>query len=197
MKQIVLASTNEGKLREFKSIFSRLEIEVVPQSAYNVPDIDEPYITFMENALHKARHCSRHTGLPALADDSGICVKSLNGSPGIYSARYAGEPRNAKHNNQKLVEELSKFTDKSAYFYCVLVLVRHELDPQPLFADGIIDGVIVDHPRGNAGHGYDPHFYVQQFDKTMAELDSDIKNQISHRALAVESLLAKLKYSNV
>ena len=191
-KQIVLASTNEGKLKEFKNIFANIGIEVIPQSAFNVPEIDEPYITFMENALHKARHCSKYTGLPSLADDSGICVKSLMGAPGIYSARYAGEPRNAKNNNQKLVEELAKFADKSAYFYCLLVLVKYELDPQPIFADGMVHGIIIDTPRGINGHGYDPHFYLKQFDKTMAELDPEIKNQISHRGLAIQSLLTKL-----
>lgn len=192
MKQIILASANEGKLQEFRSIFANIGIEIIPQSAYNVPDIDEPYTTFIENSLHKARHCSRYTGLPALADDSGICANSLNGAPGIYSARYAGTPRNTQNNNQKLITELSTFTDKRVYFYCVLTLIRHELDPQPIFADGIIHGSIVDIPRGNNGHGYDPHFYIKQLDKTMAELTPEAKNLISHRALAIQALLAKI-----
>lgn len=196
MNKIVLASNNNGKIKEFRHIFADLDIEIISQAELNIPEIDEPYFTFVENSLHKARHCAKHSGLPALADDSGICVKSLGGRPGVYSARYAGEPKSDLHNNQKLVQDLSMFKDKSAYFYCVLVLVRSELDPQPLISDGFIHGRVIDTPRGTNGFGYDPHFYLANLNKTVAELTQDEKNKISHRRMATNNLIIKLKEIN-
>lgn len=192
-KQIVLASNNSGKIKEFQHIFADLDIEIIPQSTLNIPEVDEPYHTFVENSLHKARHCAKHSGLMALADDSGICVNALGGKPGVYSARYAGEPKSDLRNNEKLIKDLSNVIDRSAYFYCVLVLVRNEFDPQPLISDGYINGEILEAPRGINGFGYDPLFYLKQFDKTVAELDKEIKNQISHRRMATNNLLTRLK----
>lgn len=195
-QQIVLASNNCGKIREFQEIFATLDIEIIPQSQLNVPEIDEPYTTFVENSLHKARHCAKYTGLTALADDSGLCVHALGGSPGIHSARYAGAPTDDVKNNHKLIEELKNISERSAYFYCVLVLVRSEFDPQPIIADGIITGHIIDTPLGNNGFGYNPHFYIDAYNKTMAELEVTLKNQISHRRRAIDNLLLKLKEIN-
>ena len=192
MKQIVLASGNSGKIKEFQAIFKNIAIEIIPQSEFNVPDCDEPYFTFIENALHKARHCSKHTGLPTLADDSGICVNALNGAPGVFSARYAGTPCNSTNNNQKLVSALSPFKDKSAYYYCLLVVIRHTNDPQPIIAEGIMPGVIIDTPVGMNGFGYDPYMFLPQFNKTVAELEPEIKNRISHRGLAINELIKKV-----
>ncbi|MFN8769652.1 MAG: RdgB/HAM1 family non-canonical purine NTP pyrophosphatase [Neisseriaceae bacterium] len=192
MKQIVLASNNQGKLDEFNAIFKNSAFEIIPQSKFNVTEIDEPYFTFIENALHKARHCSKFTNLPVLADDSGICANALGGRPGVYSARFAGIPTNSKNNCRKLVEELEPFTDKSAYFCCTLVLIRHYHDPQPIISDGILKGQIIDHPRGNNGFGYDPHLLLPQFNKTVAELDPAEKNKLSHRYLAIQNLLQKI-----
>jgi len=190
--KLVLASNNPGKIREFKDLFAGIGIELIPQAEFNVPEIDEPYFTFIENALHKARHCSKYTGLPALADDSGICVNALNGGPGVFSARYAGVPKSDLNNNLKLVKELKPFTNKSAYFYCLLIVVRSHSDPQPIVADGIIKGEIIDTPRGSNGFGYNPIFYIPELGQTMAEISSDTKNQISHRAIAIKNLMAKL-----
>ena len=192
LKKLVLASNNQGKIREFEEIFAKINIELIPQSEFNVPEVDEPYATFVENALHKARHCTKYTGLPALADDSGLCVNALNGAPGVFSARYAGEPKNDLNNNSKLVEELKQFTDKSAYFYCLLIVVRSFDDPQPIIADGVVHGQIIDTPRGSNGFGYNPIFHIPALGKTMAEISSETKNQISHRALAIKDLLLKL-----
>jgi XTP/dITP diphosphohydrolase len=192
-QKVVLASNNQGKLKEFYQMLAPLGMEVHSQSEFGVPDAPEPYFTFLENALTKARHASKLTGLPALADDSGICVKALAGSPGVLSARYAGEPKSDQKNNLKLVDELKAHQDKSAYYYCVLVFVRSENDPQPVIADGRWDGVIVDSPTGEGGFGYDPHFYLPRFAKTVAQLSADEKNGISHRAQALQSLIQKLK----
>lgn len=193
IKHIVLASNNSGKIKEFKHIFSKIGIEIIPQVELNIPEVEEPFFTFIENALHKARNCAKHSGLMALADDSGICVNSLSGKPGVYSARFAGEPKSDQRNNEKLIKELAKFSDKSAYYYCVLVLIRCEKDPQPLISDGTIYGEIVDSPRGINGFGYDPHFLLPEFNKTVAELDPEIKNKISHRKLAVNKLITIFK----
>lgn len=192
-QKIVLASNNQGKLKEFYQMLAPLGLEVHSQSEFGVPDAPEPYFTFLENALTKARHASKLTGLPALADDSGICVNALAGSPGVLSARYAGEPKSDQKNNLKLVDELKAHQDKSAYYYCVLVFVRSENDPQPVIADGRWDGVIVDTPMGEGGFGYDPYFYLPLFAKTVAQLSADEKNGISHRAQALQSLIQKLK----
>ena len=192
-KKIVLASNNAGKLKEFGQILLPLGIELLPQADLNIPDAPEPFFTFVENALTKARHASRLSGLPAIADDSGICVNALGGAPGVYSARYAGEPKSDDNNNRKLVDSLRGIEDRSAYYYCVLVYVRSEHDPQPVIADGRWQGQIIDQARGSEGFGYDPYFYLPEFDKTVAELDSAQKNSLSHRAQALQELLKKLR----
>lgn len=192
VKQLVLASNNKGKIAEFSSIFAEIGIEIIPQAKLGVPEIDEPYFTFVENALHKARHCSKITKLPALADDSGLCVTALFGQPGVFSARYAGIPANDIQNNLKLVRELQPYTDKSAFYYCVLVMLRSFDDPQPIIADGSLHGRIMDKALGSEGFGYDPHFYLPKLGMTVAQLSSSAKNQISHRAQAIKSLLTKL-----
>jgi len=192
-KKIVLASNNQGKLKEFYQILSPLGVELHSQSEFDVPEADEPFFTFVENALAKARHASKLTGLPALADDSGICVNALQGAPGVFSARYAGEPKSDSRNNQKLIADLQNKADKSAYYYCVLVLVRSEHDPQPVIADGIWNGEIVSSARGENGFGYDPHFWIPSLNKTVAELSAEQKNQLSHRGQALRALFEKLK----
>lgn len=192
MKQLVLASNNQGKIKEFSSIFADIGIEIIPQAKLNVPEIDEPYSTFIENALHKARHCSKITKLPTLADDSGLCVNALMGQPGVFSARYAGIPKNDLNNNLKLVKELEPYTDKSAFYYCILIMLRSFDDPQPIIADGSLHGKIVDKAQGRGGFGYDPHFYLPKLGMTVAGLSHDTKNQISHRAQAIKNLLSKL-----
>lgn len=192
-KQIVLASGNAGKLKEFTRWFAGRHIEVLPQSAFNVPECPEPHVTFIENAIAKARHASKHSGKPALADDSGICVPALGGAPGVYSARFAGEnPKSDAANNAKLSAELAGKADQSCYYVCVLVLVRHENDPQPIIAEGIWRGVWQQQAAGENGFGYDPHFYLPELGCTAAELDPDTKNRISHRGLALVELKKKI-----
>lgn len=193
MKQIVIASNNAGKLREIAAILAPLGVEPVPQSKLGVPEAEEPYPTFVENALTKARNAAHHTGMPALADDSGICVEALGNAPGVYSARYAGEPKSDERNNQKLVEALKNEPNKRAYYYAALVLVRHENDPQPLIAEGVWRGEVVLAPRGAGGFGYDPYFLLPALGKTAAELAPGEKNKISHRALALQRLAALLR----
>jgi len=193
MKRLVIASNNAGKLKEIGAILAPLAVEVVAQSAYAVSEADEPHASFVENAIAKARHASRHTQLPALADDSGVCVDALGGAPGVHSARYAGEPRSDLRNNAKLVEDLRGTADRRAHYYCVVVLLRHVDDPQPLIAEGAWHGEIIDTPRGGHGFGYDPHFLLPDFGKTAAELDPKLKNRLSHRARALAGLLARLR----
>ena len=185
MKKVVIASNNSGKLKEFTHLFKPLGIQVFPQSVFDVVEAEEPYQTFVENALVKARNASKRTGLPALADDSGICVDVLNGKPGVYSARYAGEPKSDKRNNQLLIEQLKTSQDCSAHYYCIIVLVRYADDPQPIITDGSWYGRIILEPRGTGGFGYDPYFYLPDLDKTAAELSIEDKNHISHRGKAL------------
>lgn len=187
--KIVIATGNQGKLREIQQLLSPLKIEVLPQSNFNIPEADEPYLTFVENALAKARHASLHSDLPALADDSGICVDALEGGPGIYSARFAGEPKSDERNNQKLLEALEDIQNRHAHYYCVMVLVRNPEDPQPLIAQGIWQGQILTSPRGDGGFGYDPLFLDDKTGKTGAELPMDIKNRISHRGHALRDMM--------
>ena len=192
-KQLVIASGNAGKLREIAHLLAPLSLEIIPQAKLNVPECDEPYCTFIENALAKARHASHHTGLPALADDSGLCVDSLQGAPGVISARYAGEPKSDERNNQKLLEVLGDTPHRTAHFYCVMVLVRHANDPEPLIAEGQWVGEILKEYRGNDGFGYDPLFLDAKTGKTVAELPLEIKSRISHRGHAMDKLLQKLE----
>ena len=191
-KEIVLASGNPGKLKEFRQMLEPAGYRVVPQSDYHVSEADEPYFTFIENALTKARHVSRLTGKPTLADDSGLCVNVLGGKPGVLSARYAGEPKSDDRNNARLIADLAGLPDKTANYYCVLVYVRSADDPQPVIADGRWFGRIVDTPRGTNGFGYDPYFWIPEFGKTAAELTPDEKNSHSHRGMALRALLEKL-----
>jgi len=191
--QLVIASGNAGKLREIRHLLAPLDLEIIPQSALNVPEAEEPYCTFIENALTKARHASRHTGLPALADDSGLCVDALQGAPGVLSARYAGEPKSDARNNAKLLEVMQGLTQRQAHFYCVIVLVRHADDPEPLIAEGVWQGEILDTLRGEDGFGYDPLFLDAKTGKTVAELPLDIKSRISHRGQAMARLLHRLE----
>jgi len=193
VNRVVIASGNAGKLREIGRILAPFGIEAVPQSAFNVPDCPEPHVTFVENCLAKARHASLHSGLPALADDSGICVGALGGAPGVQSARYAGEPKSDARNNAKLIADLQGVADRRAHYTCVMVYVRHPDDPEPVIAEGRWHGEIIDTPRGENGFGYDPYFLVPQFGKTGAELDEDSKNAISHRGQALRDLVGKLK----
>jgi XTP/dITP diphosphohydrolase len=193
LSKLVIASGNKGKLREIQHLLSPLNIEIIPQSVLNVPECEEPFFTFLENALAKARHASKYTGLPALADDSGLCVDALQGSPGVLSARYAGEPKSDERNNEKLLEVLGTEDNRHAHFYCVMVLVRHELDPEPLIAEGRWAGEILTEYRGNDGFGYDPIFLDAKTGKTVAELPLDIKSRISHRGHAMTKLLLQLE----
>lgn len=192
MRKLILASGNTGKLQELQTMLAPLGIELHAQSEFGVDEAEEPFGTFIENALVKARHASRCTGLPALADDSGLCVNALGGAPGVLSARYAGEPKSDERNNQKLVAALANLSNKSAYYYCVCVLVRHADDPQPIIADGRWSGEICSEPRGTGGFGYDPHFWLPSLGKMSAELAPDEKNKLSHRGKAVRRLLIKL-----
>lgn len=191
--KLVMASNNAGKLKEFAALMAPLGIQVIPQGELQVPECPEPHHTFLENALEKARHASRVTGLPALADDSGICVEALSGAPGVYSARYAGEPKSDAANNAKLVAALQGEANRRAWYYCVLVMVRHADDPQPLVADGMWFGEVRDEAAGAGGFGYDPHFWLPPHGCSVAEMDAAEKNRVSHRGQALQALLAKLR----
>jgi XTP/dITP diphosphohydrolase len=202
MNKIVIASNNVGKLNEIGAILAPLDIEIVAQSTLGVPEADEPHFTFIENALAKARHASRHSGLPALADDSGVCIDALNGAPGVHSARFAGDsPAGAaggrknqdERNNRKLLELLANEPNRKAHYYCVIVLTRHADDPQPLLCEAEWHGEIVRSPRGSGGFGYDPLFLIPELRRTAAELASEHKNRISHRGLALAALAARLR----
>lgn len=192
-QKLILASNNAGKLKEFNELLSTVGFSVHPQGEFDVPEADEPHCTFVENALEKARHAARLTGLPALADDSGVCVNALGGAPGVFSARFAGEPKSDARNSAKLVADLAAHDDKSAYYYCVLVFVRHAGDPQPVIADGRWNGEIITEARGNGGFGYDPHFFIPALGKCAAELSAEEKNRLSHRGQALRALVEKLK----
>jgi XTP/dITP diphosphohydrolase len=196
MQRLVLASNNSGKLREFGALLAPLGFDVVPQGELGIPEAAEPFATFVENALAKARHASRLSGLPALADDSGICVQALAGAPGVYSARYAqmaGQARSDAANNAHLVSQLAGKLNRHAHYYCVLVFVHHAEDPCPVIADGLWHGEVVNAPRGAGGFGYDPHFMLPRLGKTAAELSPEEKNMVSHRAQALRALIARLQ----
>jgi XTP/dITP diphosphohydrolase len=193
MKRVVLASNNAGKVREIHDLLAPLDLDVIPQGALGISEADEPHHTFVENALAKARHAARESGLPALADDSGICVAALDGEPGVHSAYYAGRPRSDDANNRRLVAALAGQADRRAHYYCVMVLVRRPDDPEPLIAEGRWHGEVVDAPRGAGGFGYDPHFLLPALGRTAAELDPAEKNAVSHRGKALRRLLALLR----
>ena len=193
MDKLVLASGNAGKLKELSSLLAPLGIEVLPQSAFHVSEAEEPHPSFVENAIAKARHAARATGLPALADDSGLCVDALGGAPGVLSARFAGEPKSDARNNALLLERLAGETNRRARFYCALVLVRHADDPQPISACGEWHGEILEATRGHGGFGYDPLFLVPELDQTAAEIDHSLKNVLSHRGSAMRQLLERLR----
>lgn len=204
MKKIVIASNNPGKLREFGQMLAPLDIEVIPQSRLGILETDEPHATFVENALAKARHASRLSGLPAFADDSGICVAALGGEPGVHSARFASDAlaggaaardEQDRRNNEKLVALLKAARDRRAHFYCVIVLMRSSEDPEPLIVEGRWHGEVIDAPRGANGFGYDPYFYLPELRCTAAELPPEKKNALSHRGQALSALLARLSAS--
>lgn len=194
MKTLVLASGNAGKLKELQAMLGDLPLQIVAQGELGVSDVPETGLTFVENALIKARHASAVTGLPALADDSGLIVDALDGAPGLYSARYAGSPTNDAANNAKLLDALREVPAdrRTARFYAVIVLLRHANDPQPLICEGSWEGVILDELRGSNGFGYNPVFLDPALGLTAAEMDTAQKNAISHRALALQLLKQKL-----
>ncbi|HWK70245.1 RdgB/HAM1 family non-canonical purine NTP pyrophosphatase [Pollutimonas sp. M17] len=196
MNKVVLASNNPGKLKEFSAILAQADISMVAQGDLGVAEAEEPYATFVENALAKARHASRQTGLPALADDSGLCVHALGGAPGVFSARYAalaGGEKSDAANNRHLLAQLAPVQDRSACYVAVLVYVDSADDPRPIIAEGSWNGAIIDQARGGNGFGYDPHFYLPDLGKTAAELPPDQKNALSHRAQALKALLLALR----
>lgn len=192
-RDLVIASNNKGKLAEFSSLLQPLGFTLRTQNELGISEADELHATFIENALAKARHVAAASNLPAMADDSGICVPALGGAPGVMSARYAGEPKSDAANNAKLIAELAAHTDKSAYYYCILVYLRHANDPQPVIAEGRWNGEIIAIPRGQGGFGYDPHFWLPQLGKTAAELTPQEKNQLSHRGAALRALVVKIQ----
>jgi XTP/dITP diphosphohydrolase len=193
LRELVIASSNPGKLRELQELLAPLGVTAHPQSAFAISDTEEPHLTFVENALAKARHAASHAGLPALADDSGICVDALNGAPGVHSARFAGEPKSDQRNNQRLLELMAEVSDRRAHYYCVIVLMRHAQDPEPLICTGEWYGELLREPRGNGGFGYDPLFLIPELGKTGAELPLEWKNRISHRGQALAQLVARLR----
>lgn len=192
-QQIVLATGNQGKVKELAAMLSDLNIEVLPQSQFDVPDVPETGTTFVENAIIKARHAAKITGLPAIADDSGLEVDALNGAPGVYSARYAGESANDQNNIDKLLVDMQGKTERAARFWCVLVYMRHSEDPTPLVCQASWEGNITLDQQGREGFGYDPVFYVESEGCTSAQLTKEQKNALSHRGQALKQLVAKLK----
>lgn len=194
MSTIVLASNNPGKVREFNALLADHHIEVVPQSQFGVAEADETGLSFVENAILKARNAAAHTGLPAIADDSGLEVDALNGAPGIYSARYAGIGAGDRANLEKLLADLKDVPEaqRTARFQCLMVYMRHANDPTPLICQGTWEGRILFEPRGSQGFGYDPVFFVPTHDCSSAELPPEVKNALSHRGQALRKLVAAL-----
>ncbi len=196
MEKLVLASNNAGKLREFRELLSPLKYEILSQGDLGIPSAEEPHLTFVENALAKAKHACAMSGLPALADDSGICVNALNGEPGVHSARYAnlknGDDDQDHANNQKLIAALTSIIDRSAHYVCALVFLRHVHDPEPIIVQTRWYGSIIDKPKGGGGFGYDPYFFLTELGKTAAELTALEKNMHSHRGQALRELVNQL-----
>ena len=199
MEKIVLASNNAGKVREINELLKTFDINVVPQGDYDVDSVEETGLTFVENAILKARYAALKTGLPAIADDSGIEVDALRGAPGIYSARFSGEGASDKENNKKLLEALKDVPaeERTARYQCVMVFMRHAADPTPIIASGSWEGTILESPKGTGGFGYDPLFYVATHQCTGAQLSPELKNKISHRSKALISLLHKLQEADL
>ncbi len=197
--KIVLASDNQGKLKELQDVLSDQEFEFIPQGTFGVANPEETGLSFIENAILKARHASKSTDLPALADDSGLCVKALGGAPGIFSARYAGEACDTQENISKLLQAIQsiKGEDRAAFYYCAIAFVRHASDPTPLVATGQWFGRILEGPEGEQGFGYDPIFFIPHLNSTAAQLSRDNKNDISHRAKALKEMCEKLKVQYV
>lgn len=193
MQKLVLASNNVGKVKEFQALLAPLNFQVIPQGELGIPSAEEPHFTFVENALAKARHASAASGLPALADDSGICAHALNGQPGVLSARYAGEQGNDAANNQKLIQELKDQSNRAAHYVCALVLVNSANDPEPLIVQTRWYGQFIDQASGSNGFGYDPHFFLPEQQCTAAQLEPAQKNLISHRGQAMRELIAQIK----
>ena len=193
MQKLVLASNNAGKVREFQELLAHFHFQVIPQGELGIPSAEEPHPTFVENALAKARHASAASGLPALADDSGICAHALDGAPGVYSARYAGIDGDSSANNQKLIAALQGKTDRGAHYVCALVMVNSANDPEPLIVQTRWYGKIIDEAKGAHGFGYDPHFFLPELGNTAAELEPSEKNLISHRGQALRELIAELQ----
>jgi XTP/dITP diphosphohydrolase len=196
-RKLVLASDNRGKVLELRALMAPLAIPVEAQGALGIAAAEEPHGTFLENALAKARHAARASGWPALADDSGLCCRALDGAPGVRSARFAGAPAGTQGqdgaNNALLLQRLAGQADRRAHYCCVVVALRHADDPEPLFAEGRWEGQIVDVPQGEGGFGYDPYFWLPQLGCTVAQLDAERKNQLSHRATAMQAILARLR----
>jgi len=195
-QRLILASNNAGKLREFAELLQPFSIDVIAQGVLKIPAADEPFDSFVDNALAKARHASQLCSLPALADDSGICVDALAGAPGVRSARFAGTHCSDADNNQKLITALRDQKDRRAHYVCALVLVRNATDGKPLIVETRWDGEIIDAPRGVNGFGYDPYFFLSDLNKTAAELSPEHKNQISHRGQALRELMNQLRHSS-
>ncbi len=193
-RRVVLASSNPGKVREINALLAGLHLTAVPQSDFSVVDVEETGLTFVENALLKARNATRHTGLPAIADDSGLEVDALHGAPGIYSARYAGAGASDARNVEKLLADLREVPEarRTARFVCLMVYLRHELDPTPIICQGTWEGRILFEPRGRGGFGYDPVFFVPTHNCSSAELPPEVKNELSHRGQALRALVAAL-----
>ena len=193
MQKLILASNNAGKVKEFQALLAPLNFQVIPQGELGIPSAEEPHFTFVENALAKARHASAASGLPALADDSGICAHALNGQPGVLSARFAGEQGDDAANNRKLIQELKDQADRGAHYVCALVFVNSANDPEPIIVQTRWYGQIVDQAAGSNGFGYDPYFFLPDQNCTAAELGPEKKNSISHRGQALRELIAQLK----
>ena len=193
MQKLVLASNNAGKVKEFQALLAPLNFQVIPQGELGIPSAEEPHFTFVENALTKARHASAASGLPALADDSGICTHALNGQPGVLSARFAGEQGDDAANNRKLIQDLKDQADRGAHYVCALVFVNSANDPEPIIVQTRWYGQIVDEAAGSNGFGYDPYFFLPDQKCTAAELEPEKKNSISHRGQALRELIAQLK----
>jgi len=195
--KVTLASSNKGKLAEFQQLLSGLNFDVVPQSEFQVPDAIENGLSFVENAIIKARHASKLTGLPAIADDSGLEVDFLHGAPGIYSSRFSGENATDEKNNQRLLSLLQEAeeNERTARFQCLLVYMRHPEDPTPIICQGTWEGLITLNPEGDNGFGYDPLFFIPEFNCTSAQLEKTQKNKVSHRGKAMDQLLQRLSAS--